>query len=175
MSNDDDWPGPPEFAVKSLDELASLRGRPIWIVSHHSVMRNGEWVGLADVHLSKWNCGPILVERSPQGTYSFYNVGYVPPPGFEYGEPLLTENGDWGNAQRRELTVLALRRYMDTPWCTVADNPCWAPNGIFTDQEAAEMWAVQVKLSFTQPPPPGKFRGFKEVKFRKSIRKSLGV
>ena len=175
MFADDDWPGPPEHAVKSLDALRGLRGRPIWIVSHHSVMRNGEWVGLADVHISKWNCGPILIERSPQATYSFYNVGYVRPSDFEYGEPLLTENGDWGNAQRRELTVLALRRYMDTPWCAVADNPCWAPNGIFANQEAAELWAVQVKLSFTQPPPPGKFRGFKEVKFRKSIRKSLGV
>jgi hypothetical protein len=175
MFSNDDWPGPPDFAVKTLDQLAGLRGKPIWIVSHNSTVRSGDWVGLSDVHISKWACGPILVERSPQATYSFYNPGYVRPENFEYGEPLLTENGDWGNAARRELTVLALRRYLDTPWCIIADNPVWWPNGIFTDLEQAELWAVQVKLSFNTPPPPGKFRGFKETKFRRSVRKSLGV
>ncbi len=175
MSKSDDWPGPPDFAVKTLDALWALRGKPIWIVSHHSVMRGGDWVGLADVHVSKWMAGPILIESSPNASYQFYNPGYVRQPEFEYAEPLLTENGDWGNAQRRELTVLAMRRFLDTPWCKIEDNPCWWPNGIFTDQEQAEIWAVQVKLSFTQPGGPSKFRGFKETKFRRTVRKSLGV
>lgn len=178
----DDW-SLPDNRVKSLVELYALRGRPIYIVTQkvHLGFSGTERtsIKLPNVHIQMCFAGPIILDYSKtdsrmitQHRYDLYNPenslreGDVAPAYF------LTENGDWGNSKRTDLTVFPLAEFL-----LDENTPEEVTNhAIFSDKDAAEVWAVQVKLtSDATEVTPSKFRGLKMSKRRRQVKSSLRI
>lgn len=175
----DDW-SLPDNRVKSLVELHALRGKPIYIVTQKLVWQyDAPSLRLPNVHVQMCFAGPILLDYSKtdsrmitQNRYDLYDPATALREGDVAPQYYLTENGDWGNTKRIDLTVFPLAEFLLDEITPPETNN----NAIFRDRDAAEVWAVQVKLtSDATETTQVKFRGLKQSKRRRQVKSSLRV
>lgn len=170
----DDWPGPAPDRIVGLPALHALRGKLIYVVHHCAEMGVSTTYGFAprgysEVVIYPWVVGPLV-----------YSIGvgqrvgrnwriYTGEEGVSFFDVLMTENGDWSNDLRRELTLVPLINY-NVYGITPPMRRCCA---LFETKEAAELWGVQVKLSFTDHSSKEARRLTRRIEQRERLKASI--
>ena len=170
------WPEPPEERIQSLEELAALRGKAIFMVSHPAILNSftGEFSVWGDAFIQKLFVGPIICDRGYTTAHGITRARFhLFDPEFKTGSYFLTDHGDWGNDVRHDLSLFSLSEFdLGLPGQTPSRGS--SLNSIFTDGDLAEVWAVQIALTYSKRPTSvNKWRGFKTKKPRKTILDSL--
>lgn len=165
-----DWPE----RIATLDHILALRGRGIFCVHHFVRSRFGQEARpLADTVIFPWVVGPV-VHSLRNGLSQHYMERPKDGPGIlmEKTGSFVTENGDWDNAMRRDLTLLNLDDY--NVGDTAEDREPASCSAMFETLLAAELWAVHVKLSFTDVDPRSKndFKRNRIITPRRSVARN---
>lgn len=171
----------PRERIKTINDLHSLRGQPLYLVTQDVIVMYppGEHaVFTSSVHVQMCFAGPILIDHSQTASsvaitrhrYELFDPSHsMARGGAAY---YLTENGDWGNAARKNLTMFPLEMFIldddDSPMAGELNFN----NAICTTREAADIWAVQLKLTYDAIGRPH-FKGYKTTKRRGQIKNSL--